>query len=150
MKVTFDWTRVKSKIAEDVSGCRDPRCLLFLASEAEHLMNPYVPARHMVLSQNVSVHAEGDHGVVEYNSPYAHYQWAGKLYVDPKTKKAAFTNGEGLFWSRPGVAKIPTGKILNYDTFRHPKATSHWDQAMMVARGDHLSQAYENYLKSGG
>ena len=41
MKVTFDWTRVKSKIAEDVSGCRDPRCLLFLASEAEHLMNPY-------------------------------------------------------------------------------------------------------------
>ena len=48
---------------------------------------------------------EEDHAVIHYLSPYAHYQWEGKLYVDPITKKGAFTNGEGLFWSRPGVAK---------------------------------------------
>lgn len=113
-------------------------------------MIPYIPARHLLLTQNVSVYTENDHGVVEYNSPYAHYQYEGKLYVDPTTKKGAFTNGEGLYWSRPGIAKVPTGRGLKYSSFPHPKATSHWDKAMMVARGDHLAQAYENYLKSGG
>lgn len=150
MKFSFYWTKSKRQIAEDASGCRDRDSLLFLASEAERLMVPYVPARHLVLTQNISVYAEDDHGVVEYNSPYAHYQYEGKLYVDPKTKRGAFTNGEGFFWSRPGVAKIPSGKGLEYNTFRHPKATSHWDKAMITERGDALTRAYENYRKSGG
>ena len=96
MKFSFDWTKSKRQIAEDASGCHDRGNLLFLASEAERLMIPYIPARHLLLTQNVSVYTENDHGVVEYNSPYAHYQYEGKLYVDPTTKKGAFTNGEGL------------------------------------------------------
>ena len=80
--------------------------LLFLANEAARLMDPYVPASQAeVLAQNLAVYQEDDHAVIHYLSPYAHYQWEGKLYVDPITKKGAFTNGEGLFWSRPGVAK---------------------------------------------
>lgn len=150
MKFSFDWTKSKAKIAEDASGCHDRGSLLFLASEAERLMIPYVPARHLLLAQNVSVYAEDDHGVVEYSSPYAHYQYEGKLYVDPTTKKGAFTNGEGLYWSRLGIAKVPSGRELKYSTFRHPKATSHWDKAMMTERGDHLARAYEAYRKSGG
>jgi hypothetical protein len=150
MDVTFKWTRSKRKIAEDVSGCHDHGSLLFLATVADRLMMPYVPARNLILSQNTNVYVENNHGVVEYNSPYAHYQYEGKLYVDPTTKKGAFTNGEGLYWSRPGIAKVPSGRGLKYNTFRHPKATSHWDKAMMVERGDELARAYENYIKSGG
>ena len=75
MKFSFDWTKSKRQIAEDASGCHDRGSLLFLASEAERLMIPYIPARHLLLTQNVSVYTENDHGVVEYNSPYAHYQY---------------------------------------------------------------------------
>lgn len=150
MDVTFKWNRSKRKIAEDVSGCHDHGSLLFLATVTDRLMMPYVPAKNLILSQNTNVYVENNHGVVEYNSPYAHYQWKGKLYVDPTTKKGAFTNGEGLYWSRPGIAKVPSGRGLKYNTFCHPKATSHWDKAMMVERGDELARTYENYIKSGG
>ena len=150
MKFSFDGQNQKDRFAEDASGCHDRGNLLFLASEAERLMIPYIPARHLLLTQNVSVYTKNDHGVVEYNSPYAHYQYEGKLYVDPTTKKGAFTNGEGLYWSRPGIAKVPTGRGLKYSSFPHPKATSHWDKAMMVERKDALARAYENYIKSGG
>lgn len=150
MKITFDWNKSKNKIAEDTSGCRDPACILFLANEAARMMDPYVPAKNLALAQNTNVYAESDRGVVEYNSSYAHYQYAGIMYVDPINERGALTNGEGLFWSRPGVAKKPSQRKLEYNTFRHPKATSHWDKAMMAAHGDHLAQAYENHIKSGG
>lgn len=79
--------------------------LLYLASAAARFMAPYVPADNLVLQQRVNITTEKDRGQIHYLSPYAHYQWEGVLYVDPKAEKGAFTNGEGLFWSRPGVAK---------------------------------------------
>lgn len=139
------WNRDKGAIAKGAVGI--PGGLLTLANEAKRLMDPYVPADQLALAQNVRTYVEGSYGVNHYQSPYAHYQWEGKLYVDPITKKGAFTNGEGLFWSRPGVAKKPTGKKLKYRTFRHPLATSHWEKAMMAARKEDLARAYENYLR---
>lgn len=119
----------------------------FLASAAARFMQPYVPADQLVLSENVRIGTDGNRGQIHYMSPYAHYQWEGVLYVDPKTKKGAFTNGEGLFWSRPGVAKIPSEKKLEYSKFRHPHATSHWDEAMMTARREDLVKEFDDFLK---
>lgn len=146
MKLEFKWNKGKKQLAFEKTGGKKGR--LFLANEAKKLMDPYVPAKNLALAQNTRILAEGEHGVVEYNSPYAHYQYEGELYVDPKTGKGAFTDGE-RFWSRAGVAKIPSGKKLEYDTFRHPLATDHWDEAMMVARKADLAAAYQNYLNRG-
>ena len=143
MKIQFDWNRPIASIIDGIAG-KDAQ--LFLANEAKRLMDPYVPARNMVLAQNVRVYYENGQGVVHYVSPYAHYQYKGEIYVDPKTGAAAFTNGAGLFWSRPGVAKKPSGRQMNHNTFRHPLATSQWDKAMMTARKDDLTRAYQNYL----
>lgn len=143
--IQIHWNKDEDTIAKEAAGI--PQGLLALASAAERLMDPYVPADQLALAQNVRTYVEGDSGIVHYQSPYAHYQWEGKLYVDPITKKGAFTNGEGLFWSRSGVAKKPTGKKLKYRTFRHPLATSHWEKAMMAARKEDLARAYENYLR---
>lgn len=145
MKAAFKWNKSINAIAKDKTGGKSG--LVFLANEAKRLMDPYVPANNMVLAQNVRVYAEGNRGIVHYLSPYAHYQYEGKVYVDPSTGKAAFTNGEGLYWSRRGVGKIATGRSLTYNTFRHPLATSHWDKAMLTARKGDLAKAYENYLK---
>ena len=145
MKVTLKWNKSINAIVKDKTGGKSG--LVFLANEAKRLMDPYVPANNMVLAQNVRVYSEGNRGIVHYLSPYAHYQYEGKVYVDPTTGKAAFTNGEGLYWSRRGVGKIATGRNLTYNTFRHPLATSHWDKAMLTARKGDLVKAYENYLK---
>ncbi len=142
----FKWDKPTSQITEEKTGGDDG--LLFLANEAERLMDPYVPADNLVLAQNVRTYVEKNMGIVHYTSPYAHYQWEGKMYVDPKTKKAAYTDGE-RFWSRPSVAKIPTTRKLSYSKFRHPKATSHWNRAMMRARKKDLFDAYQNYVNRG-
>lgn len=63
---------------------------------------------------------------VIYDSPYAHYQWEGKLYVDPITKKGAFFSPDYGYWSRPNVKKEPTDIPLQYTKLT---ATPHWEQS---------------------
>ena len=98
---------------------------------------PYVPAQNLILSQNVSVYTEDDRGIVEYRSPYSHYQWEGELYVSSMT---------GSPWASEGEHKVPAGKPLNQSRFRHPLATSHWEKAMWTAKGDAVTQAVQRYL----
>ena len=80
-------------------------------------------------------------GEVNINTPYAHYQHEGQLYVDPKYKIGAFHDPvSGRYWSRPGIKKILSGKKLNY----HGGAL----------RGDHfvermLADHFEDILKAG-
>lgn len=148
MKSEFKWNQPIDKIAKDLTG--GPQGLLFLASAAARLMDPYVPKDNLILAQNMDIYVEGDHGVIHYLSPYAHYQWEGELYVDPDTGKGAYTDGNGRFWSRPDIAKVPSGKPLQHNNPRFPLATSHWDKAMMTARKDDLIKSYEDYLKGRG
>lgn len=144
-KIAFEWKKPLLEIGARKTGGR--KGMLYLANAAARLMEPYVPADTQVLAQNIRISADEKRGQIHYMSPYAHYQWEGTLYVDPKTKKGAFTNGEGLFWSRPGVAKIPSDRKLKHSTFRHPLATSHWDTAMMTARKGDLVKAFDEFLK---
>ena len=140
MKVKFDWKKPPKALAkEKVCGKEN---MLFLANQAAKFMDPYVPADNL-LAQNIFITADDDCGHIIYNSPYAHYQWEGELYGP----NYPITDGGEVvgFWSPPH--KTPTGKSLKYSTFRHPLATSHWDKAMMVARGSDLAKAYENHLK---
>ena len=51
MKTSFKWNKPIPAIAKEATGGK--RTLLFMANEAKRLMNPYVPARNMVLSRNV-------------------------------------------------------------------------------------------------
>ena len=138
MKLEFKWNKSKKQLGHDKTGGKKGR--LFLANEAKRLMNPYVPAKNLILAQNTNVFVEGEHGIVEYDSPYAHYQYMGELYVSSVT---------GSAWAAEGEYKIPTGKSLKYDTFKHPLATDHWDEAMMVARKGDLTAAYQVYLNGG-
>ena len=144
-KIVFEWKKPLLELGMEKTGGR--KGLLYLASAAARFMAPYVPADNLVLQQRVNITTEKDRGQIHYLSPYAHYQWEGVLYVDPKAEKGAFTNGEGLFWSRPGVAKKPTSRKLGYSTFRHPLATSHWEEAMMAARKTDLVKEFDDFLK---
>jgi hypothetical protein len=80
-------------------------------------------------------------GEININTPYAHYQHEGDLYVDPKYKIGAFHDPiSGRYWSRLGIKKIPSGKKLKY----HGGAN----------RGDHfvermLADHFEDILNAG-
>lgn len=134
METQFKWLKSPERIIEDRTGGKNG--LLFLANEARRLMEPYVPAQNMVLSSNVNVTVQGDMGIVEYRSPYAHYQYTGTVYVSSKT---------GSAWSS-GEYKVPTSRSLQYSKFRHPLATKEWDKAMKTARMDDLTQSFQKYL----
>ena len=115
----------------------------FLASEWSRYFAKYVPMREGILAQDITI----EPFQVTYNSPYAHYQWMGKLYVDPITLKGAFYDSNYGFWSRPGVSKIPTGIPLNYSKEQNPLATSHWEVPAFEAFKDDVARAVTQYLK---
>lgn len=103
-------------------------------------MEPYVPARDMVLSRNVRIYVDVDEGIVHYLSPYAQYQFNGILMVSRLT---------GSPWARHGESKVKTNRHLVYSKSRHPLATSHWDKAMKTARMDDYVSAVQSYIRGG-
>lgn len=71
------------------------------------------------------------------DSDYGHYQYEGELYVDPVYGKGAFYNPEYGYWSRPGIAKVPSGKPLFYG---RESVEAHWDE---VAEQNHAKSWLE-------
>lgn len=140
MKLALNWNKSFEEISTET--LKRKRTSLFMANEAKKLMNPYVPAKNLVLAKNVRVYNEGEAGVVHYMSPYAHYQYAGRLMVSSRT---------GSPWARHGESKtyaIPERK-LKHGGSRHTLATSEWDKAMMVARKDDLAKTVQEYIRKG-
>lgn len=138
----LEWKEPIPQLTKKVFG---RKAQLFAANEFKRVMEPYVPANNMMLSRNVTVTADANSGEISYNSPYAHYQYEGTVYVDPVTGKGAFYNGD-RFWSRPGVGKRPSERKLRYRTFRHPLATDHWDKAAASSHGQAVADAVARYV----
>lgn len=89
----------------------------FVTNEVIRLSDPYVPMDEGTLKN--SVHIANDTDVV-WSTPYAHYQWGGMVWEDPKLKAAGFpiTDESGAvqgFRSRKGVVKVPTDRELQYN-----------------------------------
>ncbi len=137
--IDFKWNRPIPWIAKEAIG--GERTLLFMANEAKRLMNPYVPAMNMGLSQNVRTYVEHGAGVVHYTSAYANYQHKGVLMVSRLT---------GSPWAKGGESKVTTGKPLKYNKSRHPQATSEWDKAMKVAKMGAYTSAIQKFVNGGG
>lgn len=139
MSVDFRWNRPIPLITREALG--GDRTLLFMANEAKRLMDPYVPALNMGLSQNVRTYVEGGSGIVHYTSPYANYQHKGILMVSRIT---------GSPWAKAGESKVTTGKSLRYNKSRHPLATSEWEKAMKAARMGDFTNAVQRFVNGGG
>lgn len=116
----------------------------FFAETCRQRMNArYVPEKKGFLEVNSNVDNKCN---IVYESPYAHYQYIGKKYVDPKTGKGAFYNENYGFWSRPKVAKIPTNEDLHYT-----KAGTgpYWDKKMVSVEMSEVDKEVEAYVRRG-
>ncbi len=101
---------------------------LFVAEEWKRLINPYTPRDTDTLESTAII----EPFTIRYIQPYSHYQYMGILYVDPVYEKGAFYNSEYGFWSRPNIKKIPSDRMLKYQT-NNPYSTDHWDEKAAAA-----------------
>ena len=118
----------------------------FLTNTCYKYMGQFVPSGDTgLLNQNVTLKKDQ----ITYESPYAQYQYYGKLMVDPITGKGAFYSEDYGYWSRPSKYGIP--KILtNRDLVSHTLGTgSQWDKRMWTSKGDQVVKEVQNYIDRG-
>ena len=133
MGISFKWDKPLGKIIEETTG--GDQAQLFMANESRKLMQPYVPEIKHLMVKNVRTYVEDGQGIVHYLSPYARFQYHGKVMVSSKTGSAFASQGE---------FKVLTNRDLR---FTKPMATSYWDKAMKLARGADLIKAVQNFIK---
>ena len=106
-------------------------------------MDKYVPYDEGGLRRDVSFSVDGD--AITYESPYARYQYYGKLMVMDNGKGAYYSPNYG-FWSDKGKKKHLTNQDLTY----HTAGTGpYWDKRMVDAEADVIAKEVEDYMKRG-
>lgn len=93
----------------------------FVDSECIRLMVKYTPARNNILYKSPTLGTKIGSGHIYYQSPYARYQYYGKLMVSSVT---------GSPYAKSGESKVLTDKELKYSTSRHPQAQKLWFETM--------------------
>lgn len=122
-------SQIKARLGINQGG----RVQQHLTNTVHRYMDKYVPYDEGFLRTNV----EAGKDYVLYKSPYAHYQYKGILFVDPKT---------GSSYARRDVTKVPTSREL----IHHTTGTgSYWDKKMMSAEGDKMIAEVQRYIDRG-
>lgn len=123
-----------NRILKDHGLNKDGRVVRHLRDESDRLMNPFIPMDSGMLRRNKTY---PNNYSIKYNSPYAKYQYYGKLMLTKSDSS----------WAKKGEKKFETGKKLKY----HTSGTgAKWDKLMMQRRKNELVKDVENYIKTGG
>ena len=96
---------------------------VFLANEVLRLSDPYTPFQQGALKAGQI--NPGSPTTIEYNTPYAHYQWAGMAMGGRAPKHY-------------------TGKSLTYSG--GPMRGKEWTKRMMADRGDEVVKSLAVYV----
>ena len=123
-----------NKILKDHGLDKDGRVVRFLRDDADRLMDPFIPMETGILKRTKTYPNNHE---IKYTSPYAKYQYYGKLMLSKS----------GSSWAKLGEKKVLTSKNLKY----HTSGTgAKWDKLMLQRRKNDLIRDVENYTKSGG
>lgn len=140
MKIDID----AKKIMVDLGFCPSGKMQKFIANTCYKHMDKYVPYYESNLRKNVSMSLDGTS--ITYESPYAQYQYYGKLMVMKNGKGAYYSPTYG-FWSDKGEKKYLTNIDLQY----HTAGTGpYWDKRMITAEGDKVIQEIQDELRRIG
>lgn len=112
----------------------------FVDKECLLVMSPYTPMLSGLMEKSATVGTVIGSGVIEYNSPYARFQYYGKVMIYEPT---------GSTWAPKDGKKIVTDRKLIHNTSRHPKAGPYWfDRAMQDHKEEILQGAQD--IANGG
>jgi len=85
-------------------------------------MRKYTPMQQGDLRNKTQIK---EPGLITVDTPYAHYQYMGELYLTE----------DGRSWAHSGEKKYPTGRPLHYDANGHPEAMAHWFERAKETHG---------------
>lgn len=98
-----------SRIDENIRNAQKKLNMQVVADSEE-----YIPYGSLGALRNNVRYPDGIHGgEIAWNTPYAHYQYMGELYLTE----------DGRSYAQKGEKKVPTGLPLNYHT---PGTGDHW------------------------
>ena len=133
--------KVKVKINKTSQKLKDHgldesgRVIRYATTRADALMMPFIPGGSG--GQLAKLKAYPKANEIKYISPYAKYQYYGKLMLAKN----------GSAWAKKGEKKVTTSRNLKYHTSgTGPK----WDKLMLQRHKNDLVKDVENYIKSGG
>lgn len=101
----------------------------FVDSECIRLMTPYTPTLSTALRKSAVAGTKIGSGKIEYASPYARYQYYGKLMVSSVT---------GSAYARQGEKKVLTDKDLVYNKSKEPLAGKLWFERMKADKKQYI------------
>lgn len=130
MSIEIKWNRTPQQMAERIF---DDATMTFVHTRLHAYCSDYVPMDSGILDSTVDITSE----YVHYKSPYSHFQWEGKVFVDDR----------GSAYAKRNHSKHAAGQDLQYGTDKHPLATSHWEVAAMAAHKRDLCDDITEYLK---
>ena len=106
--------------------------------------NLYVPLDQGTLRASSLTHSDTENGHLEWATPYAHYQFEGRVY-GPNIP--IFDGGVGPvgFFSPP--VKHPTGRKLRHRRGKNPNASARWTEKAAVLHADDWRLAAEAAMK---
>ena len=101
----------------------------FIDQECIRLMAPYTPRKSGLLEKAATLGTKIGSGEINQISPYARFQYYGKVMVSSIT---------GSPWASKGEKKILTDRDLQYDTSIHPLAGKMWFERMKADKKDEI------------
>lgn len=101
----------------------------FIDSEVIRLMTPYTPNLIGTLYKSAKAVPKVGSGEIVQATPYARFQYYGKVMVSPVT---------GSPWASMGESKILTDRDLVHDKTRHPMAGPFWFERMKADKKDEI------------
>ena len=110
----------------------------FIDQECIRLMAPYTPRKSGLLEKAATLGTKIGSGEINQISPYARFQYYGKVMVSSIT---------GSPWASKGEKKILTDRDLQYDTSIHPLAGKMWFERM---KSDKKNEILEGARKVAG
>ena len=157
-KVTIDANKLQKRLGHIP---KDNKTMTAIQNTFYKYCWSYIPKDKTVLADNVKITPQ----YVQWNGPYAHYQWVGEVYGPNFVQFDDFGNVSG--WRSPSGkgSKHPTGRRLGIDwedpirfpnwhfKYTTPNTGSRWDQKMLEQKGDkfykEVEKIVERSLKNG-
>ena len=131
------WNKTPQQLLSDRGLNNCGRVQKYVDSEVIRRMKPYTPMLSSALIKSATISTKIGSGEVKQNTPYARYQYYGKLMVSRLT---------GSAYARQGESKVLTNKNLNYRKI-NPNAGAFWFERM---KSDHKRAILNGAKKEAG
>lgn len=118
----------------------------FHTANVRRRIQRYMPYRSGATIKLMIVQSPVEEPFIHVNVPYARMLYYGKVMVDPETGLAGFLTPNG--WrSRKGVPKVASGRDIQYDKTKNPKAGPFWDRRLVAAEGAQMAAELQAYVR---